>query len=293
MIFYEIKLLTPPKFVFACQVDLENYNNKFPNIENLLEFAVCEQGDILYEYKNGEKEIVCPGMFIPITKDLHCHTSMASPGRQKHTTVGIVADYQLKKHDTETFDREALRKRMESANIMLIPYHWQLGDSYETVYQLLKKIIPNAVSQQSQKQLFALSDWYRLSAYLTEFVIKKLDNTKILQPPSALRYAEQVQEYIHVHYQEPLSVSEIAKYIGISAGYLHTVFKSVTGYGVLEYINQYRVWLAMQYIKSRNLSLKKVAALVGIEDVAYMSRLFKKTTGVSYREFVEQKSPAE
>lgn len=80
-----------------------------------------------------------------------------------------------------------------------------------------------------------------------------------------------------------------ASALGLSAGYLHTIFKNVNGISIVEFINQYRINLAKQYILNQNMPLNEISAQVGISDPAYMSRLFKKIVGISYRQFCKKK----
>ena len=47
--------------------------------------------------------------------------------------------------------------------------------------------------------------------------------------------------------------------------------------------------VAIDLVDNRGLSLKDAAYNVGIEDPAYMSRLFKKVTGLSFREYFREK----
>lgn len=286
MIFYEIVIHTAPQLVFACHVDLDNYHNSFPNIPNLLEFAICEEGDILYEYDDGTTEVVKVGSFTPITRDLCCTTRQLHPGRQRHTTIGVTCEYSLKRHDTDTVDIPSLRERMEKTDTVLVPFHCSLEDRKEVVYQLIKRTIRHNNDAKSKLEVY--SDWYHICDVLTRFVIEKLDDSNSRNTPSARRYTEKTIEYIHDHYREQIKVPEISKFLGISSGYLQKVFGEVMNLSIIEYVNRYRVRLATEYIKSRNLSLKEAAALVGIDDAAYMSRIFKKITGISYREFIEK-----
>lgn len=286
MIFYRVTLRSVPDIIFACRVDIENYRNRFPFVANLLELSVCEEGEIFFQHDNGEREIVYPGMLMPIFKDMVCTSGMVKPGRQKHITVGVVAEYELERYDTETAEEEKIRQGMETGHTFLIPYRWDLWEKHETVIRLLERIAQNAFERQGGKQILAISDWYRLCGELSEMVLKKLDKTQQILSPYGIRYAEQARAYMHENYQKSLSVAQIAEYLGISCGYLHDVFRKSFRCGIMEYLNGYRVQMAMQYIRSRGMTLKAAAELVGIGDEAYMSRLFRKKTGMSYREFL-------
>ena len=108
-------------------------------------------------------------------------------------------------------------------------------------------------------------------------------------PPSEQAYAAKAVRYINLHYTRRLTVEDIAYHLGISEGYLHRIFKRVEDCSILTYLNRKRVYAAIDLMENRNLSLKEAAYNVGIEDPAYMSRLFKKTTGLSVREYFREK----
>ena len=133
----------------------------------------------------------------------------------------------------------------------------------------------------------AVAEWFALMGILTDFVVRKLENTGEESSPSAVRYVEKSQNYIREHYREPLTVNGVARQLDISEGYLQRTMKTVTGMSVIEYVNWYRVQMAIQMMKSRHLTLQEIACNVGVEDPAYMSRLFKKITGMSWREYFE------
>ena len=63
--------------------------------------------------------------------------------------------------------------------------------------------------------------------------------------------------------------------------------------GAFNPIHNGHINLAKQYILNQNLPLNEIAAQVGISDPAYMSRLFKKITGISYRQFCKKKGTLE
>ena len=44
--------------------------------------------------------------------------------------------------------------------------------------------------------------------------------------------------------------------------------------------------MAISLLGNKSITLKEISANVGIDDPAYMSRLFKKVTGISWREYV-------
>ena len=120
-------------------------------------------------------------------------------------------------------------------------------------------------------------------------MLEKIEGLKTDLSPSALIYAARAQKYIQRWYMRPLTVKEIAKEVGVSEGYLHRIFKEAYHIGIAEYINRHRIFVAISLMENKNLSLNEAAVNVGIEDPAYMSRLFKKVTGMSYRSYFANK----
>lgn len=286
MIFYEIELLAIPEFLFACSVSVEKYKNRIFDKQNFLEITYCEEGRILFEYKDGTKEITVPGMLIPAFEDAAMTTVAYQNEKQRHSTVGIKVPYRWKKYRSEEeCDTAALRERMKQRCIFLIPYHESVSKKKEELLPLLKKIAALCDSDTPTDRINALSEWFHLCGVLTDFVLKKLDNTKPNFQPGEQIYVQNATRYIHEHYAEKLSVQEIARQVGISEGYLHRIFKKLCGMGITEYLNRHRVQMAIRLTESRNLSLKEAAYHVGIDDPAYMSRMFRKMTGMSYREY--------
>ena len=290
MIFYEIEMLSVPKMIFACSVDSKKYSNRFNCINNFLELAVCEDGEILFAHKNGKKEIAAPGMMMAMTSTDAVETSSHNTDTQRHSTVGVRMQYNLTRHNTENkCDLVALRERMRQKNILLVPYLEPLSDQYDKILSLLKKISTLHLSENPADRLGAISQWYALGSLLTNFVLEKLEGMKSALPPSALIYAARAQKHIQKYYMQPLTVKDIAENVGISEGYLHRIYKDAYGIGITESINRQRISAAIALVENKNLSLNEAAANVGIEDPAYMSRLFKKVTGMSFRTYFTNK----
>lgn len=290
MLFYEIELLSVPRFVFAWRVDTQKHRNYFDHKPDFLEISIAEEGRTVSEHPDGTKSISYPGMLGLITSDMAATCYAYNGERIRHTTAAVRVEYNIQKHNSEEFcDIPALKKRMKAGNILLLPIGEYLGDDYDRILDILKKIVAFHGSEAPADQLAALGHWYQLLAAVTEFTLQKLDaaNAKIV--PSEQTYAAKAVRYINLHYTRKLTVEEIADHLGISEGYLHRIFKQVEGSSILAYVNRKRIYAAVELMENRNLSLKEAAYNVGIEDPAYMSRLFKKTTGLSVRDYFREK----
>jgi AraC-like DNA-binding protein len=76
-------------------------------------------------------------------------------------------------------------------------------------------------------------------------------------------------------------VERLARAAGLSPSYFRSIFRNYTGYSVTQYQNFQKISHARDLLLSGSYNVNEAAAQVGIDDVYYFSRLFKKITGIS------------
>lgn len=96
---------------------------------------------------------------------------------------------------------------------------------------------------------------------------------------------KEAQEYITEHYFEDITLSSVAECIGISGGYLSTLFMQQLGIGFVEYLHEIRIDRACSYLEQNYLKTYEIAYKVGFRDEKYFSRVFKKIKGMSPKEY--------
>ena len=87
--------------------------------------------------------------------------------------------------------------------------------------------------------------------------------------------------YINLNLDSYLTVSDIAYNLCITPNYLSRLFRKENGISVIEYINQKRIEEAIQLMKKTDMQIQMIAEKVGINDLSYFSKLFKKQLGKS------------
>ena len=91
----------------------------------------------------------------------------------------------------------------------------------------------------------------------------------------------EVKKYIKGHMSDSISVTNIAEELHFNPQYLMRAFKNKTGLSIVEYITLERLNMAKRILKKTDLPVKVVSSMVGYEDYAYFTRVFKKETGES------------
>ncbi len=103
-------------------------------------------------------------------------------------------------------------------------------------------------------------------------------------------FVHEAKEYIEEHYSEDLTVKKVAEEIGISGGYLSTMFNQHLQIGFAEYLNELRVEHACVYLEQNYFKVYEIAYKVGFHDEKYFTKVFKKIKGVSPKEYRKHKS---
>lgn len=96
---------------------------------------------------------------------------------------------------------------------------------------------------------------------------------------------QNTKRFIEENYSERLTLEDIANEVHVNKAYLNRTFKAQTGENLFEYINRLKIKKAKIYIKKYNKKIYEVAQLLGFEDTAYFSRIFKKYEGISPKEY--------
>ena len=104
-------------------------------------------------------------------------------------------------------------------------------------------------------------------------------------PDSMKDIVRQAVRWIDEHYSEEISLISLAEKYHVESSYFSKMFRQVTGENLILYITNKRMKKAEEYIGQDDRSLSEIAFLVGYDDYTYFSRVFKKNTGFSPREY--------
>lgn len=91
--------------------------------------------------------------------------------------------------------------------------------------------------------------------------------------------------YMESHLQDKVTLEDIARVAALNESYLCRLFKQETGHNLFQYLSDLRIEEAKRLFRSTALSVKEVAARVGIDNPFYFSRLFKKRVGQSPNQY--------
>ncbi len=102
----------------------------------------------------------------------------------------------------------------------------------------------------------------------------------------------EAQEYLQQNYQSPLSIASLADQLQLSPRSFNRRFKKAAGITASDYLQNHRLHLARELLRTSNLSVSEIAAQSGYPDNSYFCLRFKTKMGqtpLSYRQSVRGK----
>ena len=172
---------------------------------------------------------------------------------------------------------EGLLEKMGGSPVIHVP-----ESCLPELEELLRKIEAEFLRQEGKflMELYILE----LLTLLCRYRCERKPNIK---PSDEIVY--RISDYIHDHYEKPLTLEILGELFSISEGYLSRKFKTVTGMGIAQYITYVRVSAGEKLLQETELSVTEVAARCGFSDSNYFSAVFKKIKGVSPLAYRKQK----
>jgi len=91
--------------------------------------------------------------------------------------------------------------------------------------------------------------------------------------------------YIKENYSKNITIEKLAKLSHMSESNFYATFKKVFGNSPISYLNHYRLSIAAAKLNESDQSINEISSSVGITDPLYFSKLFKKTYGMSPKDY--------
>jgi AraC-like DNA-binding protein len=106
-----------------------------------------------------------------------------------------------------------------------------------------------------------------------------------------LELPAKAMEYLMAHYAEQITVADVADAMFVNRSHLSRVFKDYFGITVQDALHQVRINAGANLLKTTNRTMLEIALAVGFNSQIVFNRAFKKSTGITPREFRKSQHP--
>lgn len=243
----ELKVKQMKEFLpFQFLPDIRYFNE--PKFQKDIPISMLEQR---YESENRILEAVSRGDEEAAVEAMHQHSRFTYGGRFEGSL------YQQK--NRMIVFNTLLRKAIEPSKVH--PYY------IDAISSKYARIIEEADEVPEELMWQMVRDY---CAYVRRYSLKEYSPA-----------VQKVMNYVNLNVAEPLTLKSLAAMCFISPSYLSALFKQETGTTLIDYINTQRVNRAAQLLEHSSHAIAAVAEEVGILDVNYFTKIFKKTLGVT------------
>ncbi len=181
--------------------------------------------------------------------------------------------------------------------------HWIVFDGYGVekilklidfggakVFNISDPAVPEAIFK---KMLYLLKSnsfysGYQCSGLLYQFLLEMNRYVNLqtsAQDAGKLAQLKPVIDYLNDHYNEDITLRELAKIISLSPQYLCRLFKECYDLRPFEYLARRRIQEAKRLLITEDMSVNEIASKVGYNDCSYFCAVFKKHEMLSPVEF--------
>ncbi len=153
----------------------------------------------------------------------------------------------------------------------LIPQVWQQVHQSEPDYEFevrhtLSRLIVRLMRQRSEQ-----------TAFPSEKVLR--DSARI----------KQMLAFIQTHYNEEITIDEIAQSASVSISEALRCFRSTIGTTPIRYVKQFRIEKAADLLSTTNLKIADIGMMCGFQEMSYFAKAFRSLKGVTPSKFREQR----
>lgn len=261
---------------------LATYSVKFPPGSEILdlhwhselEFLVVTKGvgiffinDVEYRVKTGDLLVINGG-------SLH----------RGYTADGLACNFIAVVFNTTLLARE-------SEDLLYNKY-------YYPVLQYLKSSHPVLLAERYGKLITKITDLHKINQkngstreldlkitlmqiFKELYFISRDDELTHNHSTSKFLFIKAAIEFIHTYYNHEIRVSDISTKAGLSEAHFSRVFKTVVGKTVMDYVNDFRINIAMDILKNSDQNITLIAERVGFESTSYFIKKFREYTGLT------------
>lgn len=158
-------------------------------------------------------------------------------------------------------------------------YVFPTGRYFEDMKELFVMMFRNLAAGEPHAELFCTSLLHALLVSVltvTEGVGETRENPA--DEPHIL--GSRIKDYIDRHYMEPITLQSMGEALRISPYYLSHVFKQMSGYSPVQYLLRRRIGEAQTLLITTELSVARIAEMVGYDSQSYFNLQFTKNVGM-------------
>jgi len=185
----------------------------------------------------------------------------------------------------DILDNSALKElQLDQYRRIIIEIMYSLLDiSNKAPFNLSEKALLDGFAL--EEVLIGYTDLAEIKDWLYRFTENLMDRLHEYTEGNYQFMLKKAIEFVEAHFDEDISVKDVATSLFLSPNYFSHIFKKAKGECFTDYLNRVRIEEAKKILSQRTNKVYEVAEMVGYHDYKYFSSVFKKYVGVSPTRF--------
>ena len=274
------------------QDDLSEYNKGFVNWHKqpTIEISVVYEGAVDVYVPKQKKTVTAGDGFFILPGCLHSIRAATGYETAKYFTLIFHPEILYGFHGSY-YDNAYYRPFTANSNQLFL---FRSCDEWtDTLFPGLKWIADHCCERLGLKQCSASPPALRLKiqhilqdvwAQFAEHLSKEATGTS----SSHTRKIYALTGFLHEHYAEKFSLTELAESVFMSRNECCRYFKQVMSMTMTEYLLEYRLSKAAELLETSGLSITEIAEKTGFCDVSYFIKKFREKTGITPKVYAKK-----
>ena len=246
-----------------------------------IELTLIEEGEMMYQINGHEMRVQKGDLLFSNCNALH----------SGHSIDGRACYYWSITFDSKLiygFENSLIQTKYVDAVVSAKEFSSLLFDGSESWHHDLKELVCELISLSSDKsdfyeikiQMQLTKIWLMLLEHRTSFSL----NENALNPKTSARL-KAILSFIHENFEKKISLDDIANSVHLCKSECCRFFKKHMQESLFDYLLRYRIEQSIPYLKNPEYSITEAALCCGFSDAGYYSRMFKRYTGTSPRDY--------
>lgn len=257
-----IELLKMPEIVFSHSYETHKpFYNHFDRDKRFIEICYIYEGEMSIE--KGEEVLVArKGDVLCIIHDEP--TTVRAEKYHCHHTVGILTLWEFAE---------------DASKGLYLPFITTASKETDEITKLIDEVIYSSYKFENSTT--------KIAEKLLGILCKIDEVNRKNHVPEYSVLAERAKKYIGKNIHRSITQREVAESLGVSTGYLCSVFKQAEGTTLIKYVNALKLKNIEAVMKKENVKLYEAAQIFGYQDANYVSYLYKKMFGKNITEHTD------
>ena len=268
-----IRFNSLPDIGFAHHFYSDNHSYTYNSKKKSFEIVYVNSGIIEAEF-NGEKIYAPEGSVFVLFRHLPISVKKSGEKDCVHSTVQVEFDYDFSLITDGTaipFGRA------------LLPFVTLPCKETEQIKRELNAIISQLGISREKNRFSASMRFVGIIQKLDELARKNIGTQS--SSDSVLSY--KIKKYVLENIYSSFTLAELAAHLKKTPNYINQEFKKVNGITIKQYAIKKKIAMVAELMKKQGVSFKDACRNVGISDMPYGYRLFKKHMGTTPKEFMK------